>query len=177
MAPFALEMASSACSPGLGPKRPEQPARRRVEKITTQNARRFIMWCMSEGSLPPFGIPGPRSVPGALKRVLGRFLGRPRPAAQEPAPDAAVVSRAGVAIGRHAGEHATLFERAERLAVKAGRLDEAGTPREAASNRAARAREEVEAGLAALRDAFVASEGKEGAHAFDREVGRRFPVL
>jgi hypothetical protein len=116
-------------------------------------------------------------VPGALKRVLGRFLGRPRPDAQEPVPDAAVVSRAGVAIGRHAGEHATLFERAERLAVKAGRLKEAGTPSESASNRAARAREEVEAGLAALRDAFVASEGEEGARAFDREVGRRFPAL
>jgi hypothetical protein len=82
-----------------------------------------------------------------------------------------------VAIGRHAGEHATLFERADRLAVKAGRLKEAGTPSESASNRAARAREEVEVGLAALRDAFVASEGEEGARAFDREVGRRFPAL
>src|SRR4028118_278771 len=122
MAPFALEMASSACSPGLGPKRPEQPARRRVEKITTQNARRFIMWCMSEGSLPPFGIPGPRSVPGALKRVLGRFLGRPRPDAQEPAPNAAVVSRAGVAIGRHAGEPATHLEPAEPPRAQRGRL-------------------------------------------------------
>jgi hypothetical protein len=116
-------------------------------------------------------------VPGALKRVLGRFLGRPRPGAREPAPDAAVASRAGDAIGRHAGEHATLFERAERLAVKAGRLEEAGTPSESASNRAARARKEVGAGLTTLRDAFVASEGEEGARAFDREVGRRFPTL
>jgi len=133
---------------------------------------------MSEGSLPPFGIPGPRSVPAALKRVFGRFLGRTRPGADEPAPeDPAVASRAGTAIKRHAGEHATLFERAERLAGKAGRLREAGTPSESANNRAARAREEVEAGLAALRDAFVASEGEEGARAFDREVGRRFPAL
>lgn len=133
---------------------------------------------MSEGSLPPFGIPGPRSTPGALKRVLGRFLGRPRPDAPETAaPDPAVASRAGTAIGRHAGEHATLFERAERLAVKAGRLQEAGTPSESANNRAARARGEVEAGLAALRDAFVASEGEEGARAFDREVDRRFPAF
>ena len=112
-----------------------------------------------------------------LKRVLGRFLGRPHPGAHEPAPDAAVVSRAGTAIGRHAGEHATLFERAERLASKAGRLEEAGTPSESANNRAARAREEVEAGLISLRDAFVVSEGEEGARAFDREVGRRFPAL
>ena len=82
-----------------------------------------------------------------------------------------------MAIRRHAGEHAALFERAERLAVKAGRLEEAGTPSESASNRATRAREEVEAGLAALRDVFVASEGEEGAWAFDREVGRRFPKL
>jgi len=112
-----------------------------------------------------------------LKRVLGRFLGRPRPGAQEPAPDPAVASRAGTAIGRHAGEHATLFERAERLAVKASRLEEAGTPSESANNRAARAREEVEVGLISLRDAFVASEGGEGAVVFDREVGRRFPAL
>ncbi len=132
---------------------------------------------MSEGSLPPLGIPGPRSVPAALKRAFGRFFGRPRPGAHETAPDPGVASRAGTAIGRHAGEHATLFERAERLAVKAGRLREAGTPSESANNRAARAREEVEAGLAALRDSFVASEGEEGARAFDREVGRRFPAL
>lgn len=116
-------------------------------------------------------------MPGVLKRVLGRFLGRPGPGAHEPAPDPAIASRAGTAIGRHAAEHATLFERAERLAIKAGRLEEAGTPSESASNRAARAREEVEAGLISLRDAFVASEGEEGALAFDREVGRRFPAL
>ena len=116
-------------------------------------------------------------MPGVLKRALGRFLGRPSVGAHEPAPDAAVASRAGTVIGRHAGEHATLFERAERLAVKAGRLERAGTPSESASNRAARAREEVEAGLNALRDAFVASEGEEGARAFDREVGRRFPAF
>ncbi len=116
-------------------------------------------------------------MPAALKRVFGRFLGRTRPGADGSAPDPSVVSRAGTAIGRHAGEHATLFERAERLAGKAGRLREGGTPSESANNRAAGAREEVEAGLAALRDAFVASEGEEGARAFDREVGRRFPAL
>ena len=116
-------------------------------------------------------------MPGVLKRVLGRFSGRPRPGAHEPAPDVAVVSRAGTAIGRHAGEQATLIERAERLASKAGRLEKAGTPSESANNRAARAKEEVEAGLVALRDAFVASEGEEGARVFDREVYRRFPAL
>jgi len=132
---------------------------------------------MSEGSLPPFGIPGPRSAPAALKRVLGRLFGRPRRETPETGPDPAVASRAGTIIGRHAGERATLFERAERLAVKAGRLKEAGTPSESANNRAARARAEVEAGLAALRDTFVASEGEEGGRAFDREVGRRFPAF
>src|ERR671917_2093359 len=113
MASFASEMASSACSPGLGPKRPEQPARRRVEKITTENARRFIMCCMSEGSLPPFGIPGPRSVPAALRRAAGRLFGRPRRPTPEAAPDPVVVTRAGAVVGRYAEEHATLLERAE----------------------------------------------------------------
>jgi hypothetical protein len=80
-------------------------------------------------------------------------------------------------VGRYADEHDTLLERAERLAAKARRLEEAGTPSESANNRAARAGEAVEAGLAALRDAFVASDGSEGAEAFDREVARRFPSL
>lgn len=80
-------------------------------------------------------------------------------------------------IGRYAGEHVTLLERAERLATKARRLEEAGTPSESANNRAVRAREEVETGLAALRGAFVASDGEEGGDAFDREVGRRLPTL
>ncbi len=116
-------------------------------------------------------------MPGAIKRVLGRLLGRPRRGTPEPAPDPAVVSRAGTAIGRHAGEHATLFERAERLWLKASRLEEAGTPSESANNRATRARKEVETGLTALRDAFVASEGEKGGRVFDREVVRRFPAL
>ncbi len=77
---------------------------------------------------------------------------------------------------RYAGEHVTLVERAERLAARARRLQEQGTPSESANNRAARAREEVEAGLAALRDTFVASEGQVGGDAFDREVGRLFPA-
>jgi hypothetical protein len=135
------------------------------------------MWNMSEGSLPPFGISGTKSLPGALKRALGAFFGLPRRRAQRPEPDPGLGLRAGSVIGRHAGEHAALFERAERLTVKARRLEEAGTPSESANNRAGRARQEAEAGLAALRDAFVASEGRDGGEAFDLEVSRRFPVL
>ena len=134
-----------------------------------------MMCRMSEGSLPPFGIPGPKSVPGALKRALGRLFGRPPRRAPEP--DPAVASRAGDAVGRYAGEHAAILERAERLATKARRLDEAGTPSESANNRAVRAWAEVEAGLTALRGRLVASDGEEGGEAFDREVGRRFPGL
>ena len=80
-------------------------------------------------------------------------------------------------MGRHAEKRATLFERAERLSGKSLRLKEAGTPSESADNRADRAREEVEAGLAAARASFVDSEGAGGGEAFDREVLRRYPAL
>jgi hypothetical protein len=135
------------------------------------------MWNMSEGSLPPFGISGTKSQPGALKRALGAIFGLSRRRARRLEPDPGLGLRVGSVIGRHAAEHAALFERAERLIVKARRLEEAGTPSESANNRARRARQEVEAGLAALRDAFVASEGRDGGEAFDLEVSRRFPVL
>ena len=135
------------------------------------------MWNMSEGSLPPFGISGTKSLPGALKRALGAIFGLSRRRARRLEPGPGLGLRVGSVIGRHAGEHATLFERAERLIVKARRLEEAGTPSESANNRARRARQEVEAGLAALRDAFVASEGRDGGEAFDLEVSRRFSVL
>ena len=130
---------------------------------------------MSEGSLPPFGFSG--SAPGFLGRALGRLFGRPRRQEPEQAPDPGVASRAEKTVGRYAGEHATLFERAERLATRARRLQDEGTPSESANNRAARAREEVEEGLTALRERFVASEGRGGGEAFDREVGRLFPAL
>ena len=132
---------------------------------------------MSEGSLPPFGISGTKSPPGALKRALGAIFNLPSRRTRRPEPGPGAGLRAGSVIGRHADEHAALFERAERLTVKARRLEESGTPSESANNRAGRARQEVEAGLAALRDAFVASEGRDGREAFDLEVSRRFPVL
>ena len=132
---------------------------------------------MSEGSLPPFGLSGPRSLGGLAKRALGRLFGRPRRRAERPAPDPALGARAASVVGRHAEERAALFERAERLSVKALRLQEAGTPSESANNRADRAREEVETGLAALRASFVAAERADGGEAFDREVGRRYPSL
>ena len=116
-------------------------------------------------------------MPAALRRAAGRLFGRPRRPTPEAAPDPVVVTRAGAVVGRYAEEHATLLERAERLAPKARRLEEAGTPSESANNRAARAREAVEAGLAVLRDAFVLSDGSEGGQVFDREVARRFPAL
>lgn len=131
------------------------------------------MCTMSEGSLPPFGLSG--SAPGAIGRAIGRIFGRSDRPKREP--DPAVASRAGTAVGRYADEHATLFERAERLTARARRLREEGTPSESSENRAARAREEVEVGLAVVREAFVASEGRAGGDAFDREVGRRFPAL
>lgn len=115
-------------------------------------------------------------MPSVLKRAVGRLFGRPRRPSRE-TPDPAVASRAGDVVGRYATEHATLLERAERLAAKARRLEEAGTPSESANNRAARAVEAVEGGLAALRDAFVASDGREGGEAFDREVDLRLPAL
>lgn len=131
---------------------------------------------MSEGSLPPFGLSGPRSLPGFARRALGRLFGRPR-REERPAPDPTLDARAASVVGRHAEERAALFERAERLAGKALRLQEAGTPSESANNRAVRAREEVEAGLVALRASFVASEGADGGGAFDREVLGRYPAL
>ena len=100
------------------------------------------------------------------------------PMPEGPVPvDPALDARAASVVGRHAGERTALFERAERLSGKALRLEEAGTPSESASNRAARAREEIEAGLIALRSAFVASEGDESGEAFDREVLKRYPAL
>ena len=73
---------------------------------------------------------------------------------------------------------ATNLERAERLGDRAERLEEAGIPSESARNRAERAREEVAAGLAALRRRFTeAAGGGDGATAFDRAVDLLCPTF
>jgi len=119
-----------------------------------------------------------RSFPGAIKRALGRLASRARRPAKVLAPDPALSSLAASAIEDYAEAHATLFERAERLGEKAERLVISGMPSESASNRAERARREVQAGLAAVRASFVESAGAgEGGRAFDREVERQYPSL
>ena len=120
-----------------------------------------------------------RSLPGAVRRVLDRLAGRGRRRVEEEAApaDPALGTLAASAIGEYAEAHRALFERAERLGQKAKRLKDSGTPSESANNRAERARREVEAGLATLRDSFAASAGAEGARAFDLEVARRYPSL
>ena len=105
--------------------------------------------------------------------MLGKLLGRRR---EESSPDVALISQASSARAEYAGDNAALFERAERLRVKADRLESAGTPSESANNRADRARMEVEAGLLDLREAFARSAG-ERRRAFDLEVGRLYPTL
>ena len=70
------------------------------------------------------------------------------------------------------------LERAERLGERAERLEKEGIPSESARNRAERAREEVKAGLAALRGRFVRAAGsKDGARAFDRVVDLLCPTF
>jgi hypothetical protein len=119
-----------------------------------------------------------RSFPGVFKRSLGRLAGRARRAEEVPTPDPALSSRAATAIREYAEAHATLFERAKRLEEKAERLESSGMPSESATNRAERARREVQAGLATLRASFVESSGEdEGGHAFDREVERSYPAF
>jgi hypothetical protein len=89
-----------------------------------------------------------------------------------------LISRAATAIRGYASEHAALFERAERLREKADRLERAGIPSESATNRAERARMEVETGLLALRASFAsAAGGRAGERAFDHEVERLYPTL
>ena len=116
-----------------------------------------------------------RSFPGVARRALGRLFGRRK---EVSALDVALISRATSAIRQYADEHAALFERAERLREKADRLERAGIPSESASNRAERARSEVETGLLALRSTFASSAGgRAGKHAFDLEVERLYPTL
>jgi len=133
------------------------------------------MYLMSEGSLPLLGTLRLRSFPGVARRALGRIFGRRK---KKPAPDLALISRASSTIGEYAREHATLFERAQRLREKADRLERAGIPSETAANRAERARMELATGLLALRASFASSAGgSAGEQAFDREVERLYPTL
>jgi ferric-dicitrate binding protein FerR (iron transport regulator) len=134
---------------------------------------------MNEGSLPPFATVALRSLPGAVGRALGRLFARLRRRRGDAAPEGTTLhSRAASVIRAYSEDHATLFERAERLREKVDRLEKDGTPSESARNRAERARREVEAGLAALRASFAASVGgREGWRAFDREVERRYPAF
>ncbi len=121
---------------------------------------------------------GLRSFREIAKRALGRVFGGRREIGRREAADPALRSRAASAIRDFAEAHAGLFERAERLGAKVERLEESGTPSESARNRAERARREIEAHLAALRDSFAAAAGgREGRRAFDREVERRYPML
>jgi hypothetical protein len=106
-------------------------------------------------------------------RVLGRVFGRSRVGS---APDLAMASQAASAIMEYARDHASLFEREERLRAKAERLAQAGTPSESANNRAERARTEIEAGLLAVRERFAPSAG-ERRRTFDHEAGRLYPRL
>lgn len=76
-------------------------------------------------------------------------------------------------LAEHLISQSASIERAERLARKADRLEDAGTPSESARNRAERARREVAAGMDALRARFaqVAHEragAAQSRHAFDR---------
>jgi hypothetical protein len=132
---------------------------------------------MNGGSLPSLTTTALRFLPGAVARGLVRLfegLHRRRGGSERHA----LRSRAASAILEYAEAHAALFERAERLREKAERLERGGTPSESARNRAERARGEIEAGLAALRASFAASAGgREGRHAFDREVERRYPAF
>jgi hypothetical protein len=133
------------------------------------------MYVMSESSLPLLGALRLRAFPGIARRTLGRLFGRRR---RESAPDEALIPLAASAIRGYAGEHAALFERAERLREKADRLKREGIPSESAANRAERARMEVEAGLLTLRASFASSVGgSAGERAFDHEVERLYPTL
>lgn len=116
-----------------------------------------------------------RSFPGIARRTLERLFDRRK---REQAPDEPLIPLASSTIREYAREHTALFERAARLREKADRLEREGIPSESATNRAERARREVEAGLLALRASFASSVGgSAGERAFDREVERLYPTL
>ena len=179
-------MASSASEPVQ-----LQPTRRRISEreITTVTEIRSKMRAMSESSLPPFGpARKPRALgamnPAVLLRRLRARLGGLRKrrgktgnvgAGQHPE----LESRARGLIREYLEAQAANLERAQRLVMKATRLEEAGTPSESASNRAERARREVYSGLAALRERFIKASRQtvESAQAFDRMVEAVCPAF
>lgn len=133
---------------------------------------------MSEGSLPPFRSIWLRFSPAALLRgKLGKNSGRLRRRRAMPPADPDLRSRAATTLREHAKAHAALFERASRLREKAERLERAGTPSESARNRATRAESEAADSLFEPRAAFAASDGDEGARAFDLAVRESYPAL
>ncbi len=115
---------------------------------------------------------------GTLGRILDRKRRRKTPQRTDPRPDPALLAVASSALTGYAETHATLIERAERLEEKSSRLETSGTPSESARNRADRAWEEVEAGLADLRENFAANgSAAERLRAFDLEAQNRYPML
>jgi hypothetical protein len=90
-------------------------------------------------------------------------------------------ARAEARILAHLESQSALVERAARLREKARRLEDSGTPSETAHNRAARAREELDASLAALGKSFVRAYSGEGGDAaeaegaFSRAASRLYP--
>lgn len=88
-------------------------------------------------------------------------------------PDGRLVSAAEREILDYERQNRVLFERAERYDTKSERLLESGTPSEIARNRAERARQEIAAGLQALRASFVRRNGEGAEAAFDTSLRSR----
>ena len=137
---------------------------------------------MSESSLPFFA--SLRSRAGTtLSRLFSRAKVPGDAAGEDPrgqdAPVApALESRAAGVVREYLRSQVANLERAERLGERAERLEKAGIPSESARNRAERAREEVMAGLTALRGRFVEAVGSnDGARAFDRVVDLLCPTF
>ena len=118
--------------------------------------------------------------PPRLRETLGRLYTRVRRRrdAKPVRVPAALESRAARAVREYLDAHAADLERAARLREKAERLEKASTPSESVRNQAERAREEVVAGLTALRASFVKNTGgRDGTRAFDRVVELLCPAF
>lgn len=94
--------------------------------------------------------------------------------------DAGLISKASQEILAYVRQNQPLLDRAERYGNRAERLSESGATSESASNKAERARQEILAGLAALRESFVERNGsntEKAAAAFDHESRNALPDL